>query len=97
MQLKYPLIIGYFSKLLISVRNCSYLQETEVYSDNKVKRSKLLDEMAEKARAEVLRIETARLEAHRLLLRREAELLNSAPRKKRKSLITTNHLDGSQK
>ena len=83
-------------EILISVRNCSYLDETGVYSGSTVKRSKLLDEMAEKARAEVLRIETARLEAHRLLLRREAELLNSAPRRKRKSLITTNHLGGSQ-
>jgi hypothetical protein len=47
-----------------------------------------LDEMAAKARAEVLRIEAARLEAHRLLLRRKAELLNLAPTGKRKSSIT---------
>jgi hypothetical protein len=53
-----------------------------------VKRSKLLDQMAAKARAEVLRIETARLEAHRLLLRRKADLSNSAPTGKRKSLTT---------
>jgi hypothetical protein len=47
-----------------------------------VKTSKLLDEMAAKARAEVLRIEAARLEAHRLLLRRKAELSDLAPNRK---------------
>jgi len=50
-----------------------------------VKTSKLLDEMAAKARAEVLRIEAARLEAHRLLQRRKAELSNLAATGKRKS------------
>jgi len=39
-----------------------------------VKISKLLDEMARDARAEALRIETTRLEEHRLLFRRKAEL-----------------------
>jgi hypothetical protein len=43
--------------------------------------------MAAKAKAEVLRIETARLEAHRLLLRRKAELANLVPAGKRKSPI----------
>jgi hypothetical protein len=51
----------------------------EVYSTNNVKRSKLLDEMAEKARAEARRIEATRLEAHRLLLRRKAELSKLVP------------------
>jgi len=68
------------------VSNCSYLKEAKAYSKNIVKRSKLLDEMAAKARAEVLRIEAARLEAHRLLLRRKAELSNLMPTGKRKSL-----------
>ena len=55
---------------------------------NIVKKSKLLDEMAAKARTEVLRIEATRLEAHRLLLRRKAELSNLAPKGKRKSPIS---------
>jgi len=71
----------------LCVLNCSYLKETKPYCKNIVKTSKLLDEMAAKARAEVLRIEAARLEAHRLLLRRKAELSNLATGK-RKSLIT---------
>jgi hypothetical protein len=71
----------------LCVLNCSYLKETKAYCKNIVKTSKLLDEMAAKARAEVLRIEAARLEAHRLLLRRKAELSNLATGK-RKSLIT---------
>jgi hypothetical protein len=44
--------------------------------------------MAAKAKAEVLRIEAARKEAHRLLLRRKAELSNLVPTGKRKQLIT---------
>ena len=74
------------------VPNCSYLKETKAYCENIVKRSKLLDEMAAKARAEVLRIEAARLEAHRLLLRRKAELSNLVPTGKRKSLILSESL-----
>src|SRR3954447_1523787 len=50
-----------------------------------VKRSKLLDEMAREARTEVLRIEAARREAHRLLLRRKAELAHISTQKERKS------------
>jgi hypothetical protein len=72
----------------LCVPNCSYLKETKAYCKNIVKTSKLLDEMAAKARAEVLRIEAARLEAHRLLLRRKAELSNLVATRKRKSLIT---------
>jgi hypothetical protein len=60
----------------------------KAYCKNIVKRSKLLEEMAAKARAEALRIEATRLEAHRLLLRRKADLSNSAPTGKRKSLTT---------
>jgi len=54
-----------------------------------VKLSKLLDEMARDARAEVLRIETTRLEEHRLLFRRKAELaeLDGKRKKKRRSWI----------
>ena len=55
---------------------------------NIVKKSKLLDEMAAKARTEVLRIEATRLEAHRLLLRRKAELSNLTPKGKPKSPIS---------
>ena len=56
---------------------------------NTVKISKLLDEMARDARAEALRIETTRLEEHRLLLRRKAELaeLDSKRKKKRRFWI----------
>ena len=56
---------------------------------NTVKISKLLDEMARDARAEALRIETTRLEEHRLLFRRKAELaeLDGKRKKKRRSWI----------
>jgi hypothetical protein len=64
------------------------VKETEAYRRNIVKKSKLLDEMAAKARAEVLRIEATRLEAHRLLLRRKAELSNLTPKGKPKSPIS---------
>ena len=72
------------------VPNCSYLEREEAYFKNMVKRLKLLDEMATKARAEVLRIEAARLEAHRILLRRKAELSSLVPTGNRKSLLTHN-------
>jgi len=49
-----------------------------------VKLSKLLDEMARDTRAEVLRIERARLEDHRLLLRRKAELAELDGNRKKK-------------
>ena len=39
-----------------------------------MKTSRLLDEMARKVRAEALRIEAARRETKRLILRRKAEL-----------------------
>jgi len=54
-----------------------------------VKISKLLDEMARDARAEAIRIETTRLEEHRLLFRRKAELaeLDGKRKKKRRSWI----------
>jgi len=66
-----------------------------------VKRSKLLDEMAREARTEVLRIEAARREAHRLLLRRKAELAHISTQKERKSsacsgLPVTNNSKASQ-
>ena len=63
-------------------------KETKAYCKNIVKTSKLLDQMAAKARAEVLRIEAARLEAHRLLLRRKADLSNLVTTTKGKSSIT---------
>jgi len=60
------------------------LDEQKEYFLDIVKISKLLDEMARDARAEALRIETARLEAHRLLLRRKAELAELDGSQKRK-------------
>ena len=39
-----------------------------------MKKSRLLDEMARKVRAEAMRIEAARRETKRLILRRNAEL-----------------------
>jgi len=47
-----------------------------------VKPSKLLDEMARKARTEALRIEAARHETKRLLLRRKTELAELAQSRK---------------
>lgn len=73
--------------LPMCVRNCSYHQTTKAYCKSIVKRSKLLDRMAAEARAEVIRIETARLEAHRVLERRKVELSNLVRTRKRKSLI----------
>jgi hypothetical protein len=60
------------------------MDEKNEYCLNTMKTSKLLEEMARNARAEALRIETGRLEAHRLLLRRKVELadLNGNRRKK---------------
>lgn len=80
----------WFSVWLIGrdVQHCSYLDEQKEYFLDIVKISKLLDEMARDARAEALRIETARLEAHRLLLRRKAELAELDGSQKRKKTKT---------
>lgn len=75
------------------VPNCSSLKGTGGYCKTIVKKSKLLDEMAAKARAEVRRIEATRLEAHRLLLRRKAELSNLVQTEKRKSLTKATHVN----
>jgi len=47
-------------------------------------RHRSLDEMARNARAEAMRIETGRPEAHRLLLRRKAELAEFDGNRKKK-------------
>jgi hypothetical protein len=65
-----------------AVRNCSYMSEQKGYCQNIVKPSKLLDEMARKARTEALRIEAARHETKRLLLRRKTELAELAQSRK---------------
>jgi hypothetical protein len=64
------------------------LDDKKEYFLDIVKSSKLLDEMARDARAEAVRIETARLEAHRLLLRRKAELAELDASRKRKRTKT---------
>lgn len=72
------------------MQDCSYMNEKREYCLKTVKISKLLDEMARDARAEALRLETRRLEDHRLLLRRKAELakiVGNRKRKKRNSWI----------
>ena len=65
------------------------MDKKKEYGLNIVKTSKLLDEMARNARAEVRRIEATRLEVHRLLIRRKAELaeLERNRKKKRNSWI----------
>ena len=54
-----------------------------------MKKSNLLDEMAREARAEAVRIEAARTETHRLLLRRKAELADFGRGEKQEELART--------